>query len=162
MKLGVDLIKLTPPYTREELAAAVDEAHYWKLRVTAHVGGAQDLHQVSGRLAVEAGVDSVEHLYPYGGPEVVKELARKGIYVIPTMGYHLRELAGDYTYKADWLEANLGHTRDGMMELFRQMRESGVKFGVGTDSNAKDLDTIGALYLQELQVFRRAASPRCR
>ncbi len=129
----------------------VDEAHYWKLRVTAHVGGAQDLHQVSGRLAVEAGVDSVEHLYPYGGAEVVKELARKGIYVIPTMGYHLRELAGEYTYKADWLEANLGHTRDGMMELFRQMRESGVKFGVGTDSNAKDLDTIGALYLQELQ-----------
>jgi imidazolonepropionase-like amidohydrolase len=151
VKLGVDLIKLTPPYTHEELAAVVDEAHYWKLRVTAHVGGAQDLHQVSGRLAVEAGVDSVEHLYPYGGPEVVKELARKGIYVIPTMGYHLRELAGEYTYKADWLEANLGHTREGMMELLRQMRESGVKFGVGTDSNAKDLETIGALYLQELE-----------
>jgi len=151
VKLGVDLIKVTPPYTREELAATVDEAHYWKLRVTAHVGGAQDFHQVSGRLAVEAGVDSVEHLYPYGGPEVVKELARKGIYVIPTMGYHLRELAGEYTYKADWLEANLGHTYEGMMELFRQMRESGVKFGVGTDSNAKDLDTIDALYLQELE-----------
>jgi imidazolonepropionase-like amidohydrolase len=156
VKLGVDLIKLTPPYTREELAAVVDEAHYWKLRVTAHVGGAQDLHQVSGRLAVEAGVDSVEHLYPYGGPEVVKELARKGIYVIPTMGYHLRELAGEYTYKADWLEANLGHTLEGMMELFRQMRESGVKFGVGTDSNAKDLDTIGALYLQELEGLKTA------
>jgi imidazolonepropionase-like amidohydrolase len=151
VKLGVDLIKVTPPFTREELAAVVDEAHYWKLRVTAHVGGAQDLHQVSGRLAVEAGVDSVEHLYPYGGPEVVKDLARKGIYVIPTMGYHLRELAGEYTYKADWLEKNLGHTLEGMMELFRQMRESGVKFGVGTDSNAKDLDTIAALYLQELQ-----------
>ncbi len=151
VKLGVDLIKLTPPYTREELAAAVDEAHYWKLRVTAHVGGAQDFHQFSGRLAVEAGVDSVEHLYPYGGPEVVKELARKGIYVVPTMGYHLRELAGEYTYKADWLEANLGHTLEGMMELFRQMRESGAKFGVGTDSNAKDLDTIDALYLQELE-----------
>ena len=151
VKLGVDLIKITPPYTREELAATVDEAHYWKLRVTAHVGGAQDFHRVSGRLAVEAGVDSVEHLYPYGGPEVVKEIARKGIYVVPTMGYHLRELAGEYTYKADWLEANLGHTLEGMMELFRQMRESGVKFGVGTDSNAKDLDTIDALYLQELE-----------
>jgi imidazolonepropionase-like amidohydrolase len=151
VKLGVDLIKITPPYTREELAATVDEAHYWKLRVTAHVGGAQDFHQLSGRLAVEAGVDSVEHLYPYGGPEVVKEIARKGIYVVPTMGYHLRELANEYTYKADWLEANLGHTLEGMMELFRQMRENGVKFGVGTDSNAKDLDTIDALYLQELE-----------
>ncbi|MGH9323891.1 MAG: amidohydrolase family protein [Vicinamibacteria bacterium] len=151
VKLGADLIKVTPPYTKEELEATVEEAHYWKLRVTAHVGGAQDLHRVSGKLAVEAGVDSVEHLYPFGGPDVVKEIARKGIYVIPTMGYHLRELDGEYTYKADWLEANLGHTRAGMMELMRRMIEGGVKFGVGTDSNAKDLETIDALYLQELE-----------
>jgi imidazolonepropionase-like amidohydrolase len=151
VKLGADLVKVTPPYTPEELSATVDEAHYWKLRVTAHVGGAQDLHQVSGRIAVEAGVDSLEHLYPFGGASVVKQIAAKEIYVIPTMGYHLRELAGEYTYKADWLEKNLGHTRAGMMELMRQMIDAGVKFGVGTDSNAKDLETIDALYRQELE-----------
>lgn len=151
VKLGADLIKVTPPYTREELEATVDEAHYWKLRVTAHVGGAQDLHQVSGRIAVEAGVDSVEHLYPYGGRDVVTAMAENNIYIIPTMGYHLRELDGQYTYKADWLEQNLGHTYEGMMNLFRDMREAGIKFAVGTDSNAKDLPTIHELYLQELE-----------
>lgn len=155
VKLGADLIKVTPPYTVEELTATVAEAHYWKLPITAHVGGAQDLHQVSGRIAVEAGVDSVEHLYPYGGRDVVDDMSQKGIYVIPTIGYHLRELDNQYTYKADWLEENLGHTYEGMMELFTQMQESGIKFGVGTDSNAKDLPTIDKLYLQELEGMKK-------
>jgi len=150
VKAGADLIKVTPPYTAEELGAVVAEAHAWKLRVTAHVGGAQDLQQVSGRLAIEAGVDSVEHLYPFGGPEVVREMARKNIYVVPTIGYHLRELAGEYTYKADWLERNLSHSYNGMLALFREMESAGIKFGVGTDSNAKDLRTIDDLYRQEL------------
>lgn len=154
VKLGADLIKVTPPYTKEELEATVDEAHYWKLRVTAHVGGPQDLHQVSGRIAVEAGVDSVEHLYPFGGSDVVAAMAENNIYVIPTMGYHLREMDGQYTYKPDWLEEHLGHTYEGMMNLFAQMRDAGIKFGVGTDSNAKDLPTINELYLQELQGLR--------
>lgn len=151
VKAGADLIKVTPPYTAEELGAAVAEAHGWKLRVTAHVGGAQDLQRISGRLAVEAGVDSVEHLYPFGGPDVVRDMARKNIYVVPTIGYHLRELDGEYTYKADWLEKNLGHTYDGMMALFREMQSTGIRFGVGTDSNAKDLRTIRDLYRQELE-----------
>ncbi len=151
VKQGADLIKVTPPYTLEELKATVDETHYWKLRITAHVGGPQDLHAVSGRIAVEAGVDSVEHLYPFGGEDVVQQMAENNIYVIPTMGYHLRELAGEYTYTAELLERQLGHTYDGMMELFRQMREAGVKFGVGTDSNSKDLPTINELYLQEVK-----------
>lgn len=151
VKLGADLIKVTPPYTREELEAAVSEAHSWKLRITAHIGGAQDLHQDSGRLAVQAGVDSVEHLYPFGGEEVIREMAEKEIYSIPTIGYHLRELAGEYTYKPDWLKENLGHTYDGMMELFRNMRDAGIRFAVGTDSNAKDLPSIDDLYAQELE-----------
>ena len=151
VKQGVDLIKVTPPYTIEELKATVDEAHYWKLRITAHVGGPQDPHSISGRIAVEAGVDSVEHLYPYGGEEVVRQMAENNIYVIPTMGYHIRELAGEYSYNAELLEEKLGHTYDGMMELFRQMREAGVKFAVGLDSNAKDLPTVNELYLQEVK-----------
>ena len=151
VKLGADLIKVTPPYTNEELAAAVDEAHSWKLRITAHIGGAQDLHQTSGIIAVAEGVDSVEHLYPFGGTEVIAEMARKNIYSIPTFGYHLRELDNQYTYKAYWLEKNLNHTYEGMLKLFRQMHKAGIKFAVGTDSNSKDMPTIDALYLEELK-----------
>ena len=160
-KLGADLIKISPLLTREELVAVVEEAHASHLRVTAHVGGTHDLDKLSGRTAVEAGVDSVEHMYPYGGADVIKAMAEKGIYVIPTLGFHLRELQGEYAGNAEkqsaaWLSENLGHTYKTMMGQFREMREAGVRFAVGTDSNVKDLETINLLYLQELQALKTA------
>ena len=152
-KLGADLIKTTTPYTLEELSAAVEEAHSWNLRLTAHLGGAQDLHHTSGRIAVDAGVDSMEHLYPFGGDDVYRDMVEKKINLVPTIGYHLRELDGQYSYDADYLAKHLGHTYDGMVERFRRMHELGVKFAVGTDSNAKDLPAMDDVYLQELEGF---------
>ena len=152
-KLGADLIKTTTPYTLEELSAAVEEAHLWKLRLTAHLGGAQDPYHTSGRIAVDAGVDSMEHLYPFGDDDVYRDMVKKNINLVPTIGYHLRELEGQYTYDSDYLEKHLGHTYKGMVERFRRMHELGVKFAVGTDSNAKDLPTIDMIYLQELEGF---------
>ena len=152
-KLGADLIKTTTPYTLEELSAAVEEAHSWKLRLTAHLGGAHDPYHTSGRIAVDAGVDSMEHLYPFGDDGVYRDMVKKNINLVPTIGYHLRELDGQYTYDADYLEKHLGHTYEGMVERFRRMHELGVKFAVGTDSNAKDLPAIDKIYLQELEGF---------
>ena len=161
IKLEADLIKVAPFLTPEEMAAVVDEAHIYHLRVTAHIGGTHDLDIQSGRIAVEAGVDSTEHMYPYGGADVIKAMAEKGIYVIPTLGFHLRELDGEYAANAEkqspgWLAENLGHTYETMMDQFREMKAAGVRFAVGTDSNVKDLETIDELYLQELQAFRTA------
>ncbi len=153
VKLGADLIKTTTPYTLEELSAAAEEAHYWKIRITAHLGGAQDPHHTSGRIAVDAGVDSVEHLYPFGDDDVFRDMVKNNINLVPTIGYHLRELEGQYTYDPDWLEKHLGHTYEGMIERFKRMHELGVKFAIGTDSNAKDLPTMDKLYLQELEGF---------
>ena len=152
-KLGADLIKTTTPYTLEELSAAVEEAHLWKLRLTAHLGGAQDPYHTSGRIAVDAGVDSMEHLYPFGDDDVYRDMVKNNINLVPTIGYHLRELDGQYTYDSAYLEKHLGHTYEGMVERFRRMHELGVKFAVGTDSNAKDLPTMDKLYLQELEGF---------
>ncbi len=45
------------------------------------------------------------------------------------------------------------------MALFEQLRAAGVRFGVGTDSNAKDLATIDRLYLQELQGLAAGGLP---
>ena len=152
-KLGADLIKTTTPYTLEELSAAVEEAHSWKLRLTAHLGGAQDPYHTSGRIAVDAGVDSMEHLYPFGDDGVYRDMVKNNINLVPTIGYHLRELDGQYTYDSAYLEKHLGHTYEGMVERFRRMHELGVKFAVGTDSNAKDLPIIDDVYLQELEGF---------
>ena len=161
IKLEADLIKVAPFLTQEEMAAVVDEAHIYQLRVTAHVGGTHDLVKQSGRIAVEAGVDSTEHMYPYGGSDVINTMAKQGVYVIPTLGFHLRELEGEYAANAEkqsapWLAENLGHTYETMMAQFRKMREAGVRFAIGTDSNVKDLETIDLLYLQELQALQTA------
>ncbi len=161
IKLEADLIKVAPFLTPEEMAAVVDEAHIYHLRVTAHIGGTHDLDKQSGRIAVEAGVNSTEHMYPYGGADVINAMVEKGIYVIPTLGFHLRELDGEYAANAEkqspeWLAENLGHTYETMMDQFREMKAAGVRFAVGTDSNVKDLETIDELYLQELQAFRTA------
>lgn len=161
IKLEADLIKIAPFLTPEEMAAVVDEAHIYHLRVTAHIGGTHDLDKQSGRIAVEAGVNSTEHMYPYGGADVINAMVEKGIYVIPTLGFHLRELDGEYAANAEkqspeWLAENLGHTYESMMDQFREMKAAGVRFAVGTDSNVKDLETIDELYLQELQAFRTA------
>ena len=161
VKLEADLIKVAPFLTKEEMAAIVEEAHIYHLRVTAHIGGTHDLDNQSGRIAVEAGVDSTEHMYPYGGSDVINAMAEKGIYVIPTLGFHLRELKGEYAANAEkqsarWLEENLGHTYETMMDQFREMKAAGVRLAVGTDSNVKDLATIDKLYLQELQAFQTA------
>ena len=161
VKLEADLIKVAPFLTPEEMAAVVDEARIYHLRVTAHIGGTHDLDKQSGRIAVEAGVDSTEHMYPYGGADVINAMVEKGIYVIPTLGFHLRELDGEYAANAEkqspeWLAENLGHTYESMMDQFREMKAAGVRFAVGTDSNVKDLETIDELYLQELQAFRTA------
>ena len=161
IKLEADLIKVAPFLTQEEITAVVDEAHIHHLRVTAHIGGTHDPDKQSGRIAVEAGVDSTEHMYPYGGSEVIKTLAEKGIYVIPTLGFHIRELNGEYAANAEkqsagWLAENLGHTYETMMGQFREMKQAGVRFAVGTDSNVKDLETLDLLYLQELQALQTA------
>ena len=161
IKLEADLIKVAPFLTWEEMAAVVDEAHIYHLRVTAHVGGTHDLDKQSGRIAIEAGVDSTEHMYPYGGSDVINAMVEKGIYVIPTLGFHIRELDGEYAANAEkqspgWLAENLGHTYETMMAQFREMKQAGVRFAVGTDSNVKDLETIDQLYLQELQALRTA------
>jgi imidazolonepropionase-like amidohydrolase len=161
IKLGADLIKVSPPLTMAEMRAVVEEAHSMHIPVTAHIGGTHDLDKLSGGIAVEAGVDSTEHSYPYGGARVIKSMAKKGIYVIPTLGFHIRELNDEYAantekQSAAWLSKNLGHTFDSMMGQFRQMKKAGVRFAVGTDSNVKDLETMDLLYLQELEALKIA------
>lgn len=153
VKFGADFIKVTPPYTLEELSAVVTEADYWKIFVTSHIGGVPDLRLISSRISADAGVQSVQHLYPYGEDrkKVLRDMAKKNIYVVPTIGYHLRELQGKAHVKGNWTEIHLGHTYDNVMSLFKDMQKAGVKFAVGTDSNPMDMLKIDQIYLEELK-----------
>ena len=70
----VDVRQLTP----EEMQAIVDEAHAWRRKVAAHAHG-----DLAARLAVEAGVDSIEH-GSFLTTDTLALMKRKGVYVVPT------------------------------------------------------------------------------
>lgn len=99
-KAGVDWIKVmasggnmtpgtnpfAPQFTVAELTAVREEAHRVALRVTAHAHGVEGI-----RVAVEAGVDGLEHC-SFQAPEgnapddaLIARIAREGILVSPTI-----------------------------------------------------------------------------
>lgn len=66
--------------TPEEMKAIVEEAHANKVKVAAHA-----ISDRATRIAVQAGVDSVEHAYTIAD-DVLKMMAAKHIYLVPTDG----------------------------------------------------------------------------
>ena len=155
VKKGADFIKVFPPLTLAEYETVVDEAHAWKIRVTSHAGGIQDLSHTSAFRSVQAGVDSIHHLHPYGknSDKIFSKMARKGINVVPTIGYHLREVKGIEHIPGNWMEDNIGHNYDSVMSTFKAMQKAGVKFAVGTESNPFNMLNIADIYAQELEGF---------
>jgi imidazolonepropionase-like amidohydrolase len=92
MKYGADVIKIcasggvlseadpvdVPQLTPEELRAIITEAHTWNRKVAAHAHG-----DVAARLAIEAGVDSIEH-GTFLTEDTLTLMRRKGVYLVPT------------------------------------------------------------------------------
>src|SRR6476661_7820702 len=66
-------------FTKEELTAAIDEAHAWDRGVAAHAIGAEGILR-----AVIAGVDTVEHCVQVT-PRIAKEMAARGTFRGPTI-----------------------------------------------------------------------------
>ena len=93
IKYGADVIKIcatggvlsfrTDPqasqYTLEEMKTVVAEAHRLGRKVAAHAHGADGI-----KLAVTAGVDSIEH-GSYIDAEVVKMMKERGTWLVPTL-----------------------------------------------------------------------------
>lgn len=92
MKWGADLIKIAasggvlsesdpvdvPQLTLEEMKAIISEAHAWRRKVAAHCHG-----DAAARLAIEAGVDSIEH-GSFLTEDTLKIMKAKGVYLVPT------------------------------------------------------------------------------
>ena len=85
--------------TREEVAAVVEEVHRLGYRVAAHCEGLEGT-----RLAIEEGVDTIEHgFYLHQEPELLKKLARRRGVLVPTLTF-LHDVA---EHKAEQWSAHL-------------------------------------------------------
>jgi len=146
-KAGVDLIKLLsshrtdyPEYSFDEIAAGVDEAHRLGLRVAIHAA-----NYASTKMAVDAGVDTIEH-GSFLSEETVVRMAAQGTVLVPTLlvkhdlAERLRRWqstpeqfpwgdADDLAASAAWFQGCV----DRLPETMRLAREHGVSIAAGTD-----------------------------
>jgi imidazolonepropionase-like amidohydrolase len=141
MKWGANVIKIcasggvfsesdplkVPQLTPEELRAIIGEAHTWGRKVAAHAHGDE-----AARLAVEAGVDSIEH----GSFLTVKTLElmkQKGTYLVPTRMAAWWSDAHADSYPPP-IAAKARQLLAAHAEMFRNALRLGVPIAFGTDS----------------------------
>jgi imidazolonepropionase-like amidohydrolase len=150
-KVGFGQIKISPTFTLEEAAAAVDEAKTLGLRITAHGGGVSDTTlPTMTRVAVQAGVQCIEHLNEMGD-DVLDLMAQRGVYNVPTLSVY-QEIYR--TNKVPPVLVEKRHWTLSMHEaLFRKARERGIVMGIGTDGVGEMVKLYPGLYFSELKYF---------
>jgi imidazolonepropionase-like amidohydrolase len=176
VRLGADLIKVyiesaekkqtsndsltgVLTYTQEELKALVDEAHRAKLRVAAHA-----YSDTAVRLAIEAGVNSIEHGL-YISSKTFDLMAQKGIYYVPTLLVYERWRDGKVFGEVSPLtRAKLVMTVNRHNDTFKRALRSKVKIVFGTDTfslpgaNTQELELMVSQGMTPLDALRSATS----
>lgn len=137
--LGVDHIKLfvtaasgtprTVPwqtyYTRDEILAAVEEAHRMNMTVSVHCHGG-----VGADWCIEGGVDSIEHGNRCTMAQYEK-MVQKGIWLVPTL-HILQPLPYDENVANRVAKKKEG--RELWAENFPKLLDLGIKIAAGTDA----------------------------
>jgi imidazolonepropionase-like amidohydrolase len=162
MKYGADVIKIcasggvlseadpvdVPQLTTDELNAIVSEAHAWKRKVAAHSHGDR-----AARLAVEAGVDSIEH-GSFLTDETLQLMKSKGTYLVPT-----RLAVFWVNQQADKLPPQIAEKARAAAAAHEKMLRTALRIGVpiafGTDTgvsphgmNAKEFSLLTQVGMQ--------------
>lgn len=116
--------------TRAEIATVVDEAHRMDYRVAAHCEGLEGT-----RLAVEEGVDTIEHgLELHRAPDLLDELARSERVLVPTLSCFYN-ISGNHG--SCWPRGLVELAKRQLDEAHRTVeaaRAAGVRLAMGFDS----------------------------
>jgi imidazolonepropionase-like amidohydrolase len=151
---------LAPQFTREEIAAATDEAHRAGVRVGAHAHGPEGI-----RNALEGGVDSIEHGL-YLDDALAALMAERGVFLVPTLMNELKyeqALAAGRVSAAAVAQrqrlADEGHpipTPEARMAIARRQ---GVRVVAGTDAGGNALVRHGDNAEELLMLVRTGFTP---
>lgn len=135
MTTGARSVELENPgpaqMTREEVAAVVDEVHRLGYRVAAHCEGLEGT-----RLAIEEGVDTIEHgFYLHRAPELLELLAERRGVLVPTLTF-LHDVAERKA--TDWTPHLVERGAYNVEEAHRTLAaavEAGVPIAMGWDGD---------------------------
>jgi len=142
IKSGADIIKILSPYSRDELAAAIDEAHEQRKIVAVHSGYMRDNYDYV-RWAVELNANVIEHAYALPD-DVIKMMGEKKIYSVPTMTVMIKNQGGPPP------GPNEIHPYE---QIFLKLKEAGVKMAVGTDALYEIKKEDPGNYFEEVERF---------
>ena len=149
LKAGADIIKVLTPFTKDEVAAAVQEAHLHERFIAVHPSQFKAQYDFL-RWTVQAGADSFEHAYAVPD-DVIPEIAAKKMYCVPTLAI-LRILAREYKARGsewDWKVKKYVESE----EIFRKLKKAGVRMAVGTDAVTENLVEYPGLMFKETDEF---------
>ncbi len=174
VKYGVDVIKISasggvlskgdqpgaPQYSFEELKMAADTAHNAGRKIAAHAHGAQSI-----RMAIEAGIDSIEHasLVDDEGIRLAKQHGTYFVMDIYDDDYILGN-AKNFGIPEEMLVKERGVGK-AQRENFRKAFKAGVKMAFGTDAgvyphgdNAKQFHYMVMFGMTPAQAIQAATS----
>jgi imidazolonepropionase-like amidohydrolase len=142
-------------FNLDEMQALVEEAHALDRRVICHALGGRGL-----RIAVEAGVDSIDHgCYLDEEPELLDLMAQRGIFFVPTFAVY------DYHRKSPLphVRERAQHLEEHHVASLRRALAAGVKIAAGTDAgghghpaNALEIACLVRAGMTPLQALRAA------
>lgn len=119
----------TPQMTLEELTAAVEEAHRARLRVAAHAYTPGPIN-----LALDAGVDSIEH-GSFLDEATARRMAECGAWFVPTaMASHLIVARAEALGTPEHMRRKAEHVVAAVRTAIATALRHGVRIAAGTDS----------------------------
>lgn len=138
MMTGARSVELENPgpsqVTREELKSLVEETHRQGYRVAAHCEGLEGT-----RLAIEEGVDTIEHgFYLHQSPELLQAMAARGGVLIPTLSF-LHQVAE--TEAGEWSPHLVERGAFNLEEAYKTVAAAlgaGVPLAMGFDSRPEE------------------------
>ncbi len=156
IRMHADWIKLTAPYTREEIAAAVDEAHMHGIPV------AVDAFGKYVEWAAEAGADTIEHPLNFSR-DTIRVMARHNTGFVPTITAFYNPLKSGYpsagipsggffyTFSRRFPVSHEKHLAD-----VGRAHKAGIRIGVGTDIPFENEVRYPQDYYTELAFLKEA------
>ena len=132
--------------TQEELDAVVDEAHAFHKRCACHC-----FTPTAQRMAVRAGVDTLEHCVFTDGEAIAMMKAENKI-IVPTLAHRsdqaieVRRRAGSSEFVLKKMKKLQPYTK----ETFQKFHQAGIKMALGTDSQ---IDPEMGTSAQEMEIY---------